>query len=119
MEIDGDTVQWTLGALLFKTRFFPLRDKMTDKDKVHKNGHFIDVHLTPSPSSSTTTYILFFGCMTVVLVSIVVYLRHLQQMTLPVVMPSSSALSTLSSSSSKGLLNKPEDEQPLVEVSVT
>lgn len=95
-EIDGDTVQWTLGALLYKTRFVPL--------------HSLAPSSLPNPShagpgyTATSTQLLFFLCMAVVVFAIFFYLKHLNRMTQPMM---ATSLRTI------------EDEPLLEEVTVT
>lgn len=73
-KIDDNTVQWTLGALLYKTRFLPLR-----------SSHSISSQSMPitSSSSSTLNQLLFCLCMAVVVAAIVFYMKNLNRMTHP------------------------------------
>jgi hypothetical protein len=74
--VNGNQVQWTLGALLYRTRFFPLR-AVEKHNRV--DGHFHH-YQTPDPASYYLNHILFFLCMIAVLSSIVIYLKHLHHM---------------------------------------
>ena len=105
-EFEGNTVQWTLGALILKTRFLPLRSLLKDSS----NNIRGDAHSVPSLSSYILTHLFFLVCMTAVVVSIVVYLKHLNKITLPIRMPSSPFASRSFAT---------EDIEPLMEVSVT
>lgn len=73
-EIEGNAVQWTLGALLYKTRFLPLRSLSSSIPSSHPASGY----------SSIATHLIFFVCMAVVLSAIVFYLKHLNLMTQPV-----------------------------------
>ncbi|XP_060712531.1 ectonucleoside triphosphate diphosphohydrolase 4 isoform X2 [Hemiscyllium ocellatum] len=64
-------VQWTLGAILYRTRYLPLRDIPLDNFKgnhVHWRG-----------SSFVNNHYVFFGCFLVVLLSILLYLLRLRR----------------------------------------
>jgi len=72
--IDGKEVQWTLGALLYRTRFMPLRDmKMDDKNtvKVEKNRLWIIVH--------DGFYPILFMCGMVAIIYIIIYCRRIRR----------------------------------------
>lgn len=70
LKIRDNEVQWTLGALLYRTRFFPLRD-IPNGHSAH--GNFIKS--TPSPY--WYGQLAFIGAMFIVVMCIVIYLRHL------------------------------------------
>ncbi|XP_063163051.1 ectonucleoside triphosphate diphosphohydrolase 7 isoform X2 [Candoia aspera] len=63
-------VQWTLGAILYKTRFLPLRD--IRRESFHQS-HSSWFHL-----SFVYNHYLFFGCILVVTLAIGLYLLHLR-----------------------------------------
>uniref|UniRef100_A0A8C5RKA4 Ectonucleoside triphosphate diphosphohydrolase 7 n=1 Tax=Laticauda laticaudata TaxID=8630 RepID=A0A8C5RKA4_LATLA len=64
-------VQWTLGAILYKTRFLPLRD--IQRESFHQS-HSSWVHL-----SFVYNHYLFFGCILVVTLAIGLYLLRLRR----------------------------------------
>lgn len=66
--IKGNMVQWTLGALLFRTRLIAGMEQ--------KNV----LKATMSFSSSPVTIEIFFFFMAVIVISIVIYLRHLNKL---------------------------------------
>lgn len=72
--INDEPVQWTLGALIFRTRFFPLRTI----DNQH--GVTIEHVVNSSKANLYIQYILFALCMFAVVFFICIYLRRLQLM---------------------------------------
>ncbi|XP_069467631.1 ectonucleoside triphosphate diphosphohydrolase 7 [Ambystoma mexicanum] len=64
-------VQWTLGAILFKTRFLPLRD-------IHQEN-LRPAHMSLFRFSFVYNHYLFFACILVVLLSIVLYTLRLRR----------------------------------------
>nr|XP_033799718.1 ectonucleoside triphosphate diphosphohydrolase 7 isoform X2 [Geotrypetes seraphini] len=64
-------VQWTLGAILFKTRFLPLRD-------IHQESNR-PAHVNWFRFSFVYNHHLFFVCIFVVLLSIVLYILRLRR----------------------------------------
>uniref|UniRef100_A0A0K2USE0 Uncharacterized protein n=1 Tax=Lepeophtheirus salmonis TaxID=72036 RepID=A0A0K2USE0_LEPSM len=71
--INGEVVHWTLGAILYRTRYFPLRAiEMQMKNKSRRYSH----HPTLSILSSQYMVLL---CLLLVIVVICVYLRRLKQ----------------------------------------
>ncbi|KAJ1141150.1 hypothetical protein NDU88_007485 [Pleurodeles waltl] len=64
-------VQWTLGAILFKTRFLPLRD-------IHQDS-LRSVHVSSLRFAFVYNHYLFFACILVVLLSIVLYTLRLRR----------------------------------------
>lgn len=74
-SLKGSTVQWTLGALLYRTRFFPLAAVEARDGVVVQEIH---VH-APAPSNFMNHF-LFLLCMALVIASIVVYLKHLHRL---------------------------------------
>lgn len=70
LTVKGEQIQWTLGALLFRTRFFPLR--------AIEQLHII--HSTGNHTPYFMNYILFILCMASVVVCILIYLRHLHKL---------------------------------------
>ncbi|XP_031674285.1 ectonucleoside triphosphate diphosphohydrolase 7-like [Oncorhynchus kisutch] len=64
-------VQWTLGAILFKTRFLPLRDLQAES---FKQGHSNWLR-----SSFVYNHYLFFACILVVLLAILLYILRLRR----------------------------------------
>lgn len=77
-KLNNQPVQWTLGALIYQTRFFPLRS-IDDQHGVHiHGGHVVKI------STSYSFYIQFviFGlCIVAVLSCILIYVKHLHKMT--------------------------------------
>ncbi|RWS12840.1 ectonucleoside triphosphate diphosphohydrolase 7-like protein [Dinothrombium tinctorium] len=73
LTVNSNQVQWTLGALLYRTRYFPLRE-------IEKQTGVVEQHLSHRIVSSYINHALFLLCMTAVVACIVVYLRHLHQM---------------------------------------
>lgn len=75
--VGGSTVQWTLGALLYRTRFFPLQS-------IERaiGGDNSQVMRTPvaSTNNNFVNHVLFFLCMSAVLASIAIYLKHLHHL---------------------------------------
>jgi Golgi nucleoside diphosphatase len=71
--VNDEQVQWTLGALLYRTRFFPLRDI-----EQHSGVNYSKVNLTSTPYY--VNYTLFILCMFAVFLCIIIYLRHLHKM---------------------------------------
>ncbi|XP_030058794.1 ectonucleoside triphosphate diphosphohydrolase 7 [Microcaecilia unicolor] len=65
-------VQWTLGAILFKTRFLPLRD-------IHLESTGNRPHVNWFRFSFVYNHYLFFVCILVVLLSIVLYILRLRR----------------------------------------
>ncbi|KFO27167.1 Ectonucleoside triphosphate diphosphohydrolase 7, partial [Fukomys damarensis] len=64
-------VQWTLGAILYKTRFLPLRDlRQEGVRQVHGNWFRL---------SFVYNHYLFFACILVVLLAIILYLLRLRR----------------------------------------
>ncbi|XP_012925265.1 ectonucleoside triphosphate diphosphohydrolase 7 [Heterocephalus glaber] len=64
-------VQWTLGAILYKTRFLPLRDlRQEGARQVHGNWFRL---------SFVYNHYLFFACILVVLLAIILYLLRLRR----------------------------------------
>ncbi|XP_075676516.1 ectonucleoside triphosphate diphosphohydrolase 7-like [Dermatophagoides pteronyssinus] len=75
--LNDEPVQWTLGALIFRTRFFPLRT--LDQQHGVMSEHVVNLH------ESTTInfylqYLLFTLCMLAVIFCIILYLHRLQSM---------------------------------------
>ncbi|XP_067858147.1 ectonucleoside triphosphate diphosphohydrolase 4-like [Heptranchias perlo] len=64
-------IQWTLGAILYKTRFLPLRDLRQEIVKVN--------HSSWQRVSFVYNHYLFFACFFVVLLAIVLYVLRLQR----------------------------------------
>ncbi|XP_053548515.1 ectonucleoside triphosphate diphosphohydrolase 7 isoform X2 [Bombina bombina] len=64
-------VQWTLGAMIYKTRFLPLRDIRQESSRP---AHWCCFRL-----SFVFNYYLFFACILVVLISIVLYILRLRR----------------------------------------
>ncbi|KAI2811846.1 Ectonucleoside triphosphate diphosphohydrolase 4 [Blomia tropicalis] len=76
--LNNEPVQWTLGALIFRTRFFPLRTL--------DNQHGVEVHHHAvgnnwAGNNYYVQYFLFAFCMFAVIISIVIYLKRLHKMT--------------------------------------
>lgn len=78
-QVHGNAVQWTLGALLYRTRYFPRAaiDKATGN-----HDHAQVIHAPPAYAASTNlaNHVLFFICIAAVCVAIATYLRHLHTM---------------------------------------
>lgn len=64
-------VQWTLGAMLYKTRFLPLRDIRPENAR--------PAHVSWYRISFVYNHYLFFACIVVVLLSIVLYILRLRR----------------------------------------
>ncbi|CAH2322975.1 ectonucleoside triphosphate diphosphohydrolase 7 [Pelobates cultripes] len=64
-------VQWTLGAMLYKTRFLPLRDIRQENSR--------PAHVTWFRISFVYNHYLFFVCILVVLLSIILYILRLRR----------------------------------------
>eukprot|EP00079_Xenopus_tropicalis_P027668 XP_012822005.1 PREDICTED: ectonucleoside triphosphate diphosphohydrolase 7 isoform X1 [Xenopus tropicalis] len=64
-------VQWTLGAILYKTRFLPLRDIRQESSR--------PAHVSWFRISFVYNHYLFFACILVVLLSIVLYILRLRR----------------------------------------
>ncbi|NXU21383.1 ENTP7 diphosphohydrolase, partial [Pardalotus punctatus] len=64
-------VQWTLGAILYKTRFLPLRDLRQESIR--------QAHASWLRLSFVYNHYLFFACMLVVVLAIVLYLLRLRR----------------------------------------
>ncbi|XP_029465948.1 ectonucleoside triphosphate diphosphohydrolase 7 [Rhinatrema bivittatum] len=64
-------VQWTLGAILFKTRFLPLRDIRQESNR--------PAHVNWFRVSFVYNHYLFFVCILVVLLAIVLYILRLRR----------------------------------------
>ncbi|XP_078079243.1 ectonucleoside triphosphate diphosphohydrolase 4-like isoform X1 [Mustelus asterias] len=64
-------VQWTLGAILYKTRFLPLRDLQRESGKAN--------HSSWLRISFVYNHYLFFACFFVVLLAIVLYILRLRR----------------------------------------
>jgi len=71
-SINHNLVQWTLGALLYRTRFFPLRTIEADTSS--------DYFIAHTPASFYAGHFIFLLCILAVLSSIVIYLKHLNIM---------------------------------------
>lgn len=64
-------VQWTLGAMLYKTRFLPLRDIRQESSR--------PAHVSWYRISFVYNHYLFFACILVVLLSIILYILRLRR----------------------------------------
>nr|DBA14972.1 TPA: hypothetical protein GDO54_004242 [Pyxicephalus adspersus] len=64
-------VQWTLGAMLYKTRFLPLRDIRQENAR--------PAHVSWYRFSFVYNHYLFFACILVVLISIILYILRLRR----------------------------------------
>jgi ectonucleoside triphosphate diphosphohydrolase 7 len=64
-------VQWTLGAILYKTRFLPLRDLRQEGVR--------QVHVSWFRLSFVYNHYLFFACILVVLLAIILYLLRIRR----------------------------------------
>uniref|UniRef100_A0A8C5MX65 nucleoside-triphosphate phosphatase n=1 Tax=Leptobrachium leishanense TaxID=445787 RepID=A0A8C5MX65_9ANUR len=71
LQVYDKEVQWTLGAILYRTRFLPLRDIQQD--------HFRGNHPHWRGASFVYNHYLFLVCFMVVLLSIVLYLLRLRR----------------------------------------
>uniref|UniRef100_A0A0G2JX61 Ectonucleoside triphosphate diphosphohydrolase 4 n=1 Tax=Rattus norvegicus TaxID=10116 RepID=A0A0G2JX61_RAT len=71
LQVYDKEVQWTLGAILYRTRFLPLRDI---RQEVFRAGH---AHW--QGVSFVYNHYLFSGCFLVVLLSILLYLLRLRR----------------------------------------
>lgn len=72
--LNGEPVQWTLGALIFRTRFFPLRSI----DNQH--GVMVQHVVNTSNANVYIQYMLFSLCMVAVIFFICIHLRRLHTM---------------------------------------
>ena len=63
-EVEGNTVQWTLGALILKTKSLPLKTLYGNNDN------------SATESSSGSSNILLFVCIALILVSVMVYFKQ-------------------------------------------
>lgn len=77
--VNDEQVQWTLGALLYRTRFFPLR-VIEQQYEPHSGVQYSVSRLNGSRTSYYLNYTLFILCMIAVVVCIAIYLRHLHRM---------------------------------------
>lgn len=73
--INDEPVQWTLGALIFRTRFFPLRT--LDQQHGVMSEHVVNPH---ESTNLYIQYLLFTLCMLAVIFCICIYLHRLQSM---------------------------------------
>ncbi|XP_063304578.1 ectonucleoside triphosphate diphosphohydrolase 4 isoform X1 [Pelobates fuscus] len=71
LQVYDKEVQWTLGAILYRTRFLPLRDIQQD--------HFRGNHPHWRGASFVYNHYLFLVCFMVVLLAIVLYLLRLRR----------------------------------------
>ncbi|MEE6521748.1 hypothetical protein FKM82_020053 [Ascaphus truei] len=71
LQVYDKEVQWTLGAILYRTRFLPLRDIQQD--------HFRGSHPHWRGASFVYNHYLFLVCFMVVLLSILLYLLRLRR----------------------------------------
>ncbi|NP_001088548.1 ectonucleoside triphosphate diphosphohydrolase 4 L homeolog [Xenopus laevis] len=71
LQVYDKEVQWTLGAILYRTRFLPLRDIQQE--------HFRGNHPHWRGASFVYNHYLFLVCFLVVLLSIVLYLLRLRR----------------------------------------
>ncbi|CAG2166084.1 unnamed protein product [Oppiella nova] len=69
--VNHQQVQWTLGALLYRTRFFPLRAI---------EQQYSGVSHSTTNTSYYVNYAIFILCMIAVVVCIIIYLKHLHKM---------------------------------------
>lgn len=69
--VDDREVQWTLGAILYKTRFLPLRDLRQESSR--------QAHSPWLRLSFVYNHYLFFVCILVVLLAIILYLLRLRR----------------------------------------
>ena len=108
--VNNEQVQWTLGALLYRTRFFPLR--VIEQQYSNSGVQYSVSKLNGSRTSYLVNYMLFISCMAAVVVCIAIYLRHLHQM----VNKSQLITNSISINGNNGsvLLESPEGE-PLIE----
>lgn len=72
--LKGEPVQWTLGAILYRTRFFPLRSLD------NQNGVQIQHVVNSSSVNAHLQYVLVFVCIAAVLVFIYLYVKRLRNM---------------------------------------
>ncbi|NXD43703.1 ENTP4 diphosphohydrolase, partial [Copsychus sechellarum] len=71
LQVYDKEVQWTLGAILYRTRFLPLRDIQQD--------NFRGIHSHWRSFSFVYNHYLFLACFLVVLLSILLYLLRLRR----------------------------------------
>lgn len=71
LQVYDKEVQWTLGAILYRTRFLPLRDIQQE--------NFRGIHSHWRSFSFVYNHFLFLGCFLVVLLSILLYLLRLRR----------------------------------------
>ncbi|XP_074930676.1 ectonucleoside triphosphate diphosphohydrolase 4 isoform X4 [Phalacrocorax aristotelis] len=71
LQVYDKEVQWTLGAILYRTRFLPLRDIQQE--------NFRGIHSHWRSFSFVYNHYLFFACFLIVLLSILLYLLRLRR----------------------------------------
>ncbi|KAM9266396.1 ectonucleoside triphosphate diphosphohydrolase 4 isoform 2-T3 [Morus bassanus] len=71
LQVYDKEVQWTLGAILYRTRFLPLRDIQQE--------NFRGIHSHWRSFSFVYNHYLFFVCFLIVLLSILLYLLRLRR----------------------------------------
>ncbi|RMB90972.1 hypothetical protein DUI87_32570 [Hirundo rustica rustica] len=71
LQVYDKEVQWTLGAILYRTRFLPLRDIQQE--------NFRGIHSRWRSFSFVYNHFLFLACFLVVLLSILLYLLRLRR----------------------------------------
>ncbi|RUS90479.1 hypothetical protein EGW08_001747 [Elysia chlorotica] len=70
--VNGKDVGWTLGALIYKTRYLPLRDIESEKEHLEVTSAWQRAVRTMD------TQFLMAACVLIVLAAIVIYMKHLK-----------------------------------------
>jgi len=79
--ISNEEVHWTLGALLYKTKYFPLRDIEKHQQLSQAQSH---VHVSPPWTSRTEPfyYVIVF-CLVILGIVVLLYIRRLRRAAFP------------------------------------
>ena len=89
--IKGKEVQWTLGAILYRTRFMPLRDMSIDKVQSSKaqHGYFGNVIVHRG------FYAILALCCAIIFIAVYIYYRKMNRYSLPIAYVKTSDLKEL------------------------